>query len=174
MDWGKWLTITMGMVQTVFTVLAYYKKDGYWKTSGYRMTPLFKMALLSAATWALIGYDLYDRRYAAVIDIPAIHDYFVNFTSYHNEYSMPYIHQTVKLDGLRCNQCSFNDVTLQWDGTAPFDLRDVRLIPGPQGLLNIRLQSDNLIVTGTLELVHRLGGTIPNYEITPRPWPPSR
>jgi hypothetical protein len=112
MDLGKWLAITMGIIQTAYTVLAYYKKDGDRKPAGHRMTPLFIMSLLSAATWALIGFDLYDRHHNAVINISTIHDYFVNFTSYDDEYNRPYIHETVKLDGLRCHQCSFNDVTL--------------------------------------------------------------
>jgi hypothetical protein len=143
------------------------------------------ICVLVPSSWGAASYDLYDRRYHYVIDVPAIHDYWNKCTNYSDVYRRTYSHETVLLDGLRCRECVFEDAAIQWDGTAPFQLYDSTFItphqptapnePPPRGP-NVRLRTSNPIVGDTYMLINQLGGTVPGFRIQDQPWlpPPQR
>jgi hypothetical protein len=73
------------------------------------------------------------------------------------------------LDGLHCRECSFNDVTFVWHGTAPYMLEHPTFVRDAQGGVNIRFLSDNPITFFAMQFLRNTGGFIPGLEMSVHP-----
>jgi len=111
-----------------------------------------------------MGYTF--NRYVSgnTVDLAAIKSAYANFRDYSEVYRRHYSHESVMLDGLRCHECSFDNVTFVWHGTAPYVLEQSIFVPDAQGGSTVKFQSDNPIVFYTMEFVKRTGGYVPGFK----------
>jgi hypothetical protein len=174
-----WISDAIGLILVVLAIPTFIREVREMRTGGLTsgvskrgvsLTAVI-MGLLVLLSWGAVAFDFYDRRNHRVVDIPAIQEFWQHFTDYREEHQKPYTHETVILDGLRCRGCRFNDVTFVWNGTAPFDLLDTTFV-APKGTINLRFQSSNPIVSGTIALMRDIGGLLPGVELQTQPWSP--
>jgi hypothetical protein len=107
------------------------------------------MVVLMILTWAVVGYDIYERHTTKGLSRPFTPQYLnqqlsPNWGSYKYEdvYNHPFANETVRLDGKRFLGCTFDNVTFVYQGTAPFTF-----LPYPPKITGAnRVQSDVQIV----------------------------
>jgi hypothetical protein len=99
------------------TIPAPYKR--YW--------PMIAMAVLTALTWAAVGTDLYVRRSAN----------WDNFALKQISGGV-YKDETVPLDGYEYLGSTFDNVTFDYEGTAPARITDANIVHKPQGSCSAR------------------------------------
>ncbi len=81
--------------------------------------PLLMMAALTLLTWSAVGYDYYDRHHD--IDEGAGAWWTYGSSHYQDIWNQHFENQTVNLDGKFFHNCTFKNVTFDYEGTAPFD-----------------------------------------------------
>ncbi len=176
-----WILVALTVI-TVILALPPFIRDLRGSNPG-RITTLIIIGVLVLISCATTGYDFYDRHNRPVVDIPAIDNYWDHFTQYNDFYRRTYSHETAILDGLRCLECTFDNATLQWNGTAPFDLVNSIFItphrqtapgePAPRGPgPNISLQTSNPIIASTLTFLTVTGAMVPGLRFQMQPWIP--
>lgn len=68
-NWGLWLPIIFGGIQAVYTVAGYYRDNRTESQGAVTMRRRYViMGVLLLLTWAAVGFDYYDRRYAGSND----------------------------------------------------------------------------------------------------------
>jgi hypothetical protein len=182
-----WILVGIGVIALILalpTFIRDLRASNGTKSGRVSLTTII-LGILVLSSWAVAGYDLYDRYNHHIVDVPAIKDYWSHFTNYNDVYRRTYSHETVILDGLRCRECVFDDATIEWDGTAPFELTDSIFVTPHQPTApnepprrgpNVRLRTSNSIIGNTFTLINDLGGTVPGFSIQEQPWltPPQR
>lgn len=120
----------------------------YLRWERKRMTPLVRtpnvlaVAVLVLAT-AVMGYDIYDRGDGR----SSFPSNCVNY-QYTEIDSHQFSHETVRLDGRKFVNCSFDNVTFKFEGTAPF-----QFIPYPPvTIADIKVRSDVPVVKGSFNV----------------------
>jgi hypothetical protein len=109
-------------------------------------------------TWAFLGYDIYDRHYRSQPTTTAANGVtFVNQAAWdhyalNQVWSKTFANQIVLLDGHEYINCTFNNVTLEYDGTAPARLTTSHFVKGS----NVGLGSKNAVVNQTMLIMDGL------------------
>jgi hypothetical protein len=125
-------------------------------------------------TWIFLGYDIYDRHRSQTlittasgvtyIDKDAWDHYAIN-----QVWSKTFTSQIVPLDGFEYVDCTFDNVTLEYDGTAPARISTGHFTKGSQ----VRLQSKNAVVNQTMLIMSTLaqvtGGAATGVQCGPLP-----
>src|SRR5580693_2349594 len=75
--------------------------------------PQLVMLVLTVLTWSAVGYDVYDRHRQA------INPDWIGY-QYKDIWNETFIGETVLVDGKSFHNCKFNDVTFDYEGSAPF------------------------------------------------------
>jgi hypothetical protein len=146
MDWKFWLALIPAVVQAVFVVLDYFGvKPKSMQIEDSKRSTVKIMALLMLLTWGAVGYDLYSRpvrpgpEWDSQILTPIRDKKFAG--------------RTVKLDGYEFINCDFDDVTFEFQGTAPSRLSGSRIKRTGSGNRMVALRSDDPVVAHTLGIV---------------------
>ena len=63
MEWKDWIFLALGVIQTIFVALTYYRDKGQFLGGPNRWLAI--IASFTILTWAGIVFDLYDRHFAA-------------------------------------------------------------------------------------------------------------
>ncbi len=119
-----------------------------------RYWPMWTMGLMMLAIWSAVIYDVYDRQFGAVVQIDK-HRW--DTDPLEDVTGQRFASQTVVLDGRRFLQCSFDNVTFEYEGTARMEA-PLLSIPsvGPNGEPHYRFISRNVIVGQTIEILRAL------------------
>jgi hypothetical protein len=120
---------------------------------------LIQSVVILAVVSVGVGYYLHGYVHYGEVDTAAIKSAFVNFQDYTEVSGRTYRHETVRLDGLRCHKCIFDDVVLLWQGTAPFILDTPTFVKDDQGKVEYNIRSDNPIIMGTEVPLKDVGAT---------------
>ena len=139
------------------------------KTMTEKRPTIFVMAVLMIFTWAAVGFDYYDRHKATVGMQISAYDW--DHYALKQVWSQSFSNQTVMLDGYEYTNCSFDNVTFEYEGRAPSRLTTSRINLHPGG--RVSLESKNAAVTQTMILMSALsqisGGPVNNLTCAPAP-----
>jgi hypothetical protein len=133
---------------------------------------LIQAAVILALVSGGVGYYLNAYISSGVVDPLAIKKRFTEFHDYTEISGRTYRHETVRLDGLRCHECTFDDVVTLWNGTAPFDLDNSVFLRNDQGKIAFNVRSENPIISYTERLLSQVEGFNPNVYLRSGHGPP--
>jgi hypothetical protein len=136
--WG-WAFIIVGLIGLGYSVL-----ENFGAPMPTRSTRLWALALI--LTWALMGFDLYDRHHGYN---PAQGWKPVPIETLSATFNVTYKNETVELDSRRFVNVSFEDATLVYRGKGPVVFDNVHFIMRG-GKLGTRLNSNNPVVNAAL------------------------
>jgi hypothetical protein len=168
-----WISVAIGVITVILGAPTFIREIRSMRSAtlshtattrrGSRLT-IITIGVLVPISLGLTAFDFYDRRNPGAVNGAAIQKAFADFRDYTEVYRRSYLHETVRLDGLHCRECSFNDVTFEWRGTAPYILEHPNFVRDAQGGVNIRMLSDNPIAELTIGFLHNVGATIPGFQ----------
>lgn len=134
--WG-WAFIIVGLIGLAYAV---WEKFGAHVPA--RSTRLWVSALV--LTWALIGFDFYERQYGYGYNPDRVWDDNAPLKQVVNR---KFQNETVQLDGNRYVNCTFDHVTFVFRGVGRFDFVDSGFIyENATGRSNSSMASKNLVV----------------------------
>jgi len=152
--------IIIFMAGLIFVGCGYFwvSIQNYFRASQSALLQIVIGALL--LTWLFFGYDVYHQSYAQPQQpkVPTTPDAIIaqlnlmtsHWGNYQFEdiYNRPFSHETVKLDGRRFHNCTFDNVTFEFEGTGPFEFDP----PVPAIIGDVKVRSDIPIVKGAFNV----------------------
>jgi hypothetical protein len=139
------------------------RRSGAAPALSNRYWPIWVMLGLTVATYVAIGIGYHHH------EMPRQE---VNWDNYQLKIvsNEAYKDETVKLDGYEYQHVTFDNVMLDYEGTAPTRLTDVQFLRKPGELPNVRATSSDPVVKQTMlimEAMAELSGGKINYSIRP-------
>lgn len=112
------------------------------------------MALMMLLSWAVVGYDIYDRHQFLPIhsDLTDFRKQWDDTKPLERVYGdvRPFVNETVVLDRRYFIDPTFDNVTFVYNGTGPVGMDNPKFIGHP--VVNIRFGSKNKVVTQTMAI----------------------
>jgi hypothetical protein len=119
--------------------------------------PMIGSAICMVIIVTVAGYDIYDRHYAPEVPFTAQWNQQWDHAELKRVFGQNFANETVPLDGCEYIYCTFENVTFDYEGTAPSRLENNKLISPPnsaEGHLSVvsknRIVNQTLLLMGTL------------------------
>ena len=145
-DWKFWLQTFLVAVATLYAVLTYHRGERVASRGASGMRRHYVViGILLALTWAAVGFDYYDRHYGGAW-------YRKPLTQVRDR---TFKGRTIQLDGYDYINCTFEDVTFEYEGTAPTRFTG-KYIVRPGSWKDVTLRSNNPVVKQTMLITMQL------------------
>src|SRR5258705_3799265 len=152
--WGRFVAfaVVVGAVASIVKILDWFgvKPPGIHMADFCTSNSVVMLCML--LTWGTVAFDMYGRRKqgqpGVSVDPDGLRSQWKNYLLTEVR-GKEFRREPVKLDGCKFHSCSFEDVTFEYQGTAPFEMINPKITAPRLGKRIVLLKTSHPIVNRT-------------------------